>query len=158
MEKIEKIELIVNVNECPKYLDIVAHHTWNEWNDDYITYNNVKSIDDVKSFLSEEICYCYVVDNEVVSLITILKYDIGLHQELSPWIGHLYTCDNHRRHGYATKLLNHVTNIYPHVHLVCYYDHLKIYYETHGFEVKHTVNNYGVHDVIYVMGISKQKN
>lgn len=141
--------------DVPEFIETIGEYVWNEWKEDFMELtNNCKSKQALIEFYSythrigdNELPCCFVLhdDDEFISCVLVDKEDMGVCPHLSPWLANVFTVPAYRGEGYASRLLCHVCNLFPILHLWTFNKKLVDFYARFGFAQFMIIEQHGKH-------------
>jgi len=99
---------ILNLSDCPDYLQTVAEWHVREWPECYRGGDIHTAIKELHSSLNRDclpITLIATVNNELIGSISLLETDLPIMTQLGPWLTTLYVVPTHRGHGVAKALI-----------------------------------------------------
>lgn len=124
---------------------------WNEWKEDYLSFTNIKTKEDLQSDLENTQIYILKHNNTLCSFCLIEANDMNVRPDVGPWLSSVFTFPQERNKGYARHLVEYVSRLHtPQLYLWCTPD-LESFYKSFGFENDTTIYNHGQYKTIYIM-------
>lgn len=136
----------------PQFADELIQHLWNEWEQDYVEFTDLKTPQALKqAYLAS--CTAFILHNGDVLIGSCLidKEDMQVHPEKSPWLASVFILREYRNKGYATYLLERIIPSYPLLHLWTFNQQLADFYLKLGFQQIEIIEKHGSHNNIIFM-------
>lgn len=154
---------IVSLCDYPEHIDTVARWNWGAFCENdrpSVTLDIVRN--KLKMHKHGALPHAYIALEDDVPVGTVTLYDNDLKgEDVTPWLGSLFVPENHRCHGIAKKLIDHICKVAHELGYDAIYlrtEHTAKYYEKLGWQlVKHTVDPvYQLSTSVYRMDIASR--
>ncbi len=102
---------IENIADCPNFVETVARWQWGEWGhldpDDSLAAR-ITSLRDQTDPNRIPTTYIALDGDAPLGTASLVKHDMSMHRELSPWLASVYVTPTARGRGVASALVRHV--------------------------------------------------
>jgi GNAT superfamily N-acetyltransferase len=102
--------MIVNLQEAPSVLTLVAQWQFQEWGWQYpgqTVHDRLMQLQQHLSSSSIPATYVAFADDFLAGIVSLVVHDMVEHPALSPWLASLYVAPKYRNKGLGTRLVKH---------------------------------------------------
>ena len=101
---------IINLQQRPDVLVQLArwhHEEWGDYNPGLTLEQRIQRMQPHLEDVAVPSTYV-AMDHNILGSADIVRHDMRIHQELTPWLASVYVEQSHRQQGIGTSLVNHV--------------------------------------------------